>query len=83
MVKYKVIFDREICIGALSCNAVASKFWKLADDGKVDLEGAKFNEKTNKYELIVDEKDLNINKEAESVCPVYAIKIIKLKDGEE
>ena len=26
--------------------------------------------------------DLNINKEAESVCPVYAIKIVKLKDGE-
>ena len=38
-----------------------------------------FNEKTGKHELIVDEKDLNINKEAESVCPVYAIKIIKLK----
>ncbi len=80
MAKYKVIFDREACIGALSCNAVASEFWKLADDGKVDLKNAKLNDKTGKYELIIDEKHLNVNKDAESVCPVYAIKIEKIKD---
>ena len=80
MAKYKIIFDREACIGALSCNAVASEFWKLADDGKVDLENATFNEKTGKHELIIDEKHLTVNKDAESVCPVYAIVIEKIKD---
>ena len=37
MVKYKIIFDRDACIGALSCNAVSPDFWKLSEDGKVDL----------------------------------------------
>jgi ferredoxin len=75
MTKYKIIFDREACIGALSCNVVAPEFWELSKDGKVDLKGAKLNEETNKFELIVDEKDLKLNKEAESVCPVLAIKV--------
>ena len=80
MVKYNIIFDRDACIGALSCNAVSPDFWKLSEDGKVDLKNAKFNETTGKHELIVDEKDLSSNKDAESVCPVYAIKIEKIKD---
>jgi len=79
MTKYKIIFDREACIGALSCNVIAPEFWELSKDGKVDLKEAKFNEKTKKFELIVDEKDLNINKEAESVCPVLAIKIEEIE----
>ena len=80
MVKYKITFDRELCIGALSCNAVASKFWKISDDGKVDLKDAIFNQKTGKYELIIDQKNFDENNDAESVCPVYAIKIEKLKE---
>ena len=83
MAKYKIIFDREVCIGSLSCNAVASEFWNIANDGKVDLKDAKFNEKTGKHELIIDEKYLNINKDAESVCPVYAISIEKIKDDKD
>ncbi len=79
MAKYKVIFDREECVSIFSCNVVAPEFWKLADDGKVDLVGGTYNEKTKKWELIIDEKDLNINKEAESVCPVFAIKIEKIE----
>ena len=79
MVKYKIIFDREACIGALSCNAVASKFWKISGDGKVDLKNAIFNKETGNYELIIDEKDFNQSKDAESVCPIYAIKIKKIK----
>ena len=78
MVKYKVIFDREVCIGVLACNAVAPEFWEIAADGKVDLKGAKFNKETRKYELIIDEKHLNINQDAASVCPVYAIVIEKI-----
>ena len=80
MVKYKIEFDRELCIGALACTAVAEKFWPRADDGKVDLSGAKYNEETKKWELIIDEKDYEINKDAAEVCPVDAIKIIKIED---
>ena len=59
MARYKIIFDREVCIGALACNVVAPEFWKLAKDGKVDLQGAKYNKENDKFELIIDEKYLD------------------------
>ncbi len=77
MVKYKIIFDREACIGALSCNVVAPEFWKIAQDGKVDLKGANYNKETGKFELIVDEKHINPNKEAAKVCPVLNVILIE------
>ena len=83
MTKYKIEFDREICIGALACNAVAEDFWPRAEDGKVDLTGAKYNEQTKKWELIIDEKDFELNKDAADVCPVEAIKVIKIDEGVE
>jgi len=52
MTKYKIEFDREICIGALACNAVAENIWPRAEDGKVDLAGGKYNDKTKNCELI-------------------------------
>ena len=83
MPRYKIEFDRELCIGALACTAVAPDFWPTAEDGKVDLTGAKYNEETKKWELIIEEKDFDINNEAAEVCPVEAIKIIKLDDDKE
>ena len=81
MPKYKVILDRDRCIGTASCLVVAPRFWELQDDGKVMLLGSKFNEETNKWELIIEtEEDILENQEAENVCPVDAIKIEKLED---
>ncbi len=79
MAKYKVIFDRETCIGAIACYSVNPKFWDLSKDGKVDLKNAKKN-KSGKYELIIEEEDFQINKDAADVCPVLAIVIEKIKD---
>lgn len=79
MPKYKVIFDREVCIGALACAASSPDFWLRGDDGKADLRSASYNKATDKWELIIDEKDLLTNKEAESVCPVAAIKVVKIE----
>jgi len=79
MAKYKITFDKETCIGVLACVAAAEKFW-LPKDGKVDLAGATYNEKTKKYELIIDEKDYVANQEAAEVCPVVAIKVEKIED---
>ena len=82
MAKYKIEFDREVCIGALACNAVAEHLWLRSSDGKVDLAGANYNGQTKKWELIIDEKDYAINKDSADVCPVEAIKVIKLEDDE-
>tara|TARA_Y100000034_G_C6870783_1_gene397536 strand:- start:1260 stop:1496 length:237 start_codon:yes stop_codon:yes gene_type:complete len=78
MVKYKIIYDREACIGALGCLGVSEEMWELKDDGKVDLKGATFNEETQKWELIVD--DLDIAKASEDSCPVQAIKVEEIED---
>jgi len=80
MTKYKIEFDRELCIGALACNAIAEDFWPRSEDGKVDLTNAKYNEETKKWELIIDVKDYETNKEAADACPVDAIVITKIED---
>ena len=73
MTRYKIIYDREACIGALGCLGVSEDLWELKDDGKVDLKGATFNEETQKWELIVD--DIDIARASEDSCPVQAIKV--------
>lgn len=80
MAKYKIEFDRENCIGAYACSAVAEEFWLNNDDGKVDLKDATFNKDTGRWELIIDEKDYPINKEAADVCPVAVITITKMEE---
>jgi len=82
MAKYKIEFDREACIGALMCEAVAPKLWPKSDDGKVDLAGGTFNENTKKWELIIemDEKEFRTADESAHVCPVDVIVITKISD---
>ncbi|MFH0711382.1 MAG: ferredoxin [Candidatus Aenigmatarchaeota archaeon] len=76
MTKYKITFDRNKCIGALNCVGAAPDFWKLANDGKVDLVNSK--KKGNSFELIVDEKDYKNNLTASKVCPAQAVKVEKI-----
>ena len=80
MAKYKIEFDREKCIGALACHPAAPKRWLLADDGKVDLRDATYNPETKKWEVIIEESELQENLDAEEVCPVYVIKVTKIED---
>ncbi len=78
MGKYKIIFSKAKCTGALSCVGVNQKIWKPSSDGKVDLVGSK-DLKNGTFELIIDEKDYQKNKNAAKVCPVGAIKIEPVK----
>ena len=79
MAKYKVTFDKVACIGALACLAVDDVHWKDDNDGKVDLKSATFNDKTQKWELIIGEEDYEKMKESAEVCPVLAIQIEKIE----
>lgn len=83
--KYKIIFDRDVtCIGVFACVAAAPNFWEIGQDGKANLLGeAKKNEQTGFYELIIDEKDFQINLDAARVCPVLAITIIDMETGKK
>ena len=68
--KYKIEFDREACIGAAACCAVAPENWLMREDGKPDL----------MHSEIGDDK-LNENIEAAEVCPVRVILLKEKKTG--
>ena len=78
MTKYKIIYNRKECIGAFTCGVVSSRFWEFDDDGKANLRGSTYDEKTGFYELIIEEKYYYEALESAEVCPVNVIKIIKL-----
>lgn len=72
MVRYKIIFDRENCIGAGACAAMDPEHFKMASDGKADLINGK-DIGNGKFELEVDGNDTIV--EAAKACPVLVIKI--------
>ncbi len=81
MAKYKITFDRDVCIGVLSCLAVDDEHWEAAEgEAKVDLKDADFNEEKGKYELVVDDDKYDIAKDSEHVCPVNAIEVEKIEE---
>jgi len=59
---FKIIHDREACIGCGACAAVCPVNWKMADDGKSDP-------------IKTEVKEIGCNKEAADACPVQCIKI--------
>ena len=75
---FKIILDREKCIGSASCQALAPKFWKLNKDGKIDLIDS--SHQKDMQELAIDRKDFNLAMESALACPVNAIHIMKNKE---
>ena len=79
MPKVRIIYNREGCIGAAACVAVAPKFWKMAEDGKADLLGSKLNPQTGKFELVIEvsEEDLKALQDSAISCPVQVIEVLE------
>ena len=61
---------------------MAPEFWIRPKSGedKADLKRATLNKKTGMWELIIDEKDYEINRVAADVCPEKIITIEKIED---
>lgn len=78
MAKYKIVHDREGCIGCGACVASCPDYWQMKEDKKSFLKGSK-KAKDGKYELELDEP--GCNKAAESSCPVSVIRIEKNSSG--
>ncbi|NQV09338.1 ferredoxin [Candidatus Woesearchaeota archaeon] len=78
MAKFKITYDREACIGAAACAAVAPDLFEMNDDGKADL--LESEEKDGIFTRIIDAKDEKAAVESADVCPVSVIKIEKIKD---
>lgn len=77
MAKYKIVYDRDACIGAAACAAIDAVRFKMNDDGKADLINGK-EDKPGLWILEVDE--LGDIEEAAKACPVNVIKVEKIED---
>lgn len=87
MVKYKIVYERNDCIGVAACAAVNGDFWVMNQLGDSKADIAKDKKPTIKddgaQELIIEEKDLAKNLEAAENCPVNVIHIYNLETGEK
>ena len=72
MAKYKIVYDRDNCIGAYACMAIAPDTWTEGDDGKAVL-----------IKEFFDENELKKQVEAAKACPVNVIKVFNAETGEE
>lgn len=81
MTQYKITYDRNGCIGAGVCAAVAPDHWIMAQDGKADLVDAK-QIADGQFEREIDESELAVNKQAAEGCPAIVIQIFD-KDGKK
>ncbi|HJN57362.1 MAG: ferredoxin [Candidatus Woesearchaeota archaeon] len=78
---YTIKHNRPDCIGCAACEAVAPDFWEMKDDSKSSIKGGNRLE-NGQEEKGIEEKDLQINKDAADSCPVNVIHIVKA-DGEQ
>ena len=81
--KYLVELDRKNCIGSATCAAAAEGYWKMQDDGKINLEGSEKKDNNQKQVREIDESELEKLKLSAEVCPVRVIKIFDKETGEQ
>ncbi len=74
MPKFKIVLDRNKCIGAYSCVAEYPEMWKPSGDGKVDLDESKDRGK-GIFEREISEKEVEKSRASVIACPVAAIQV--------
>lgn len=78
---YKVKVDRDLCIGAASCVAVAPNTFDLDSEGKAVIkkkDGTQTSDFVNYQDI--DDNEINILNAAKS-CPVNAIIIVEVDEN--
>ena len=74
--KYKVIYDRNGCIGAAACAAVLPEMWEMSSsDGKADLDDGKEQDSVGIFEAEFTKEQLEKVISSAEVCPVNVIQI--------
>ena len=83
--KYKIVYDRDNCIGAGSCTAVFAERWAMNNkDDKADLVGGVLDTSSKRMMVLeFSQEELERFMESAQVCPVNVIHIIDLETGEK
>lgn len=79
MAKFKVVYDKEHCSSANKCMAVQPNLWGKDENDKAILNNGALNPKTGKYELLIDQDQVEFYKESALICPVYVIDILEVE----
>ena len=80
--RYKIVYDREGCIGAAACVAAYPDRWSLADDGKADVKDGTQIDDNTVQELEFTEEEFQKMMDSAQSCPVNVIHIVDLESGE-
>jgi len=80
--RYRIVYDREGCIGAAACVAAYPERWDIVDDGKADLKGGKPNDDNTEQILEITEEEFQKMMDSAQSCPVNVIHIIDLETGQ-
>lgn len=75
--EYKIVHDRDTCIGCGACASVAPSYWVMADDGKSDVVGATKTGNGDEETLGPLNKDFDLNNDAAESCPVNCIHLFE------
>lgn len=79
MKKVKVVYDRDKCIGAVTCHNLNPENWVMSrEDGKADLLNAK---KEGDVWVLETELDMYLGWSADQ-CPASVIEIFDIETGE-
>lgn len=82
--KYRIVHDRDICIGCSACASVCPKHWIMEDDGKASIVNHTKTGNGEEEILGTTEKplteDFEDNMDAAESCPVNCIHIKKVND---
>ncbi len=78
MSKYRVLQQRDKCIGCNACMEAAPGRWRMSKvDGKCTLVGG--IQKRDFFSVVIDEIEFEENRLAMKNCPVHIIQIVPLK----
>ncbi len=68
---YKIIYERDKCIGCGTCATICPSYWEMGSDSRASLKDS-----TEENDNFVKEiEELSCNGEAEQSCPVQCIHI--------
>ena len=75
MAKFRVVYDRENCIGAGTCVGANGEYWSIELDDKATLKDSVYDPETKMWILETDEKGVQKQIDAAKVCPVQVIHV--------
>ena len=80
--KYRIRYERDLCIGVAACVMSSPKYWEMDGEGKAILKQGR-EVSPGIFEIEISEEDYEESFGAAKECPVNCIHIINLETGEE